>query len=481
MERCFATMHPELVCEWSERNAPIKAEDITYGSNKHDWWVGCCGHEWQASPKSRHAGEGCPYCAGMRVLEGFNDLASIRPELVTEWSPKNEPLKPTQVNAQSHKKVEWRGLCGHEWSAEIRARVRGTGCPYCSNNKLMPGFNDLATVHPEIAEEWSPRNYPWTPEQAPAGANRMVWWRCKEGHEWQTLISTRVSGSKCPYCSGIKLLKGFNDLKTRYPMLAQEWSEKNLPLLPEDINEKSRLNVWWKCGTCGHEWQSVVGTRVHGGCCPVCADRKVVKGINDLLTTDPEIAADWDRERNSRAPSSYSRSSMERVWWKGNCGHSWNARISDRTLKKHGCRICENEFLTLFPQLAVMYYAGRYGLKAKMNDERTIGMRLDTLIPAIGIAIETENVRDSKCWREQYSIKRVQCKAKDITLFTITDAEIPGDHHFIFGGNTATDLINAVIMAFRHSNIYIDTVPEEDAEIIRRNYYRWRQTRRETE
>ena len=110
----------------------------------------------------------------MRVLEGFNDLASIKPELVGEWSSENEPLKPNNVNAASHRKVRWKGRCGHEWAAEIRARVRGTGCPFCSNNKIMPGFNDLASIHPELAKEWSPRNLPWTPDQAPAGANRMV-------------------------------------------------------------------------------------------------------------------------------------------------------------------------------------------------------------------------------------------------------------------------------------------------------------------
>ena len=170
----FAEKHPELASEFSERNLPLMASDITYGSNKKYWWCGKCGHEWLASPKSRHSGEGCPYCAGMRVLEGFNDLASIKPELVDEWSSENEPLKPNNVNAASHRKVRWKGKCGHEWTAEIRARVKGTGCPYCSNNKIMPGFNDLATIHPELAKEWSRRNLPWTPDQAPAGANRIL-------------------------------------------------------------------------------------------------------------------------------------------------------------------------------------------------------------------------------------------------------------------------------------------------------------------
>ena len=476
MGHSFAEMHPELVCEWSEKNAPLKVTDITYGSRKRYWWIGKCGHEWLASPKGRHAGERCPYCAGMRVLEGFNDLASVRPDLVAEWSPENE-LLPTQVNAQSHRKVKWKGLCGHEWEAEIRARVKGTGCPYCSNNRIMPGFNDLATVHPELAKEWSPRNLPWTPDQAPAGANRMVWWRCDKGHEWQTLISTRAGGSKCPYCSGIKLLKGFNDFKTRFPELAAEWSDKNLPLLPEDINEKSRLNVWWKCGECGYEWQSVVYTRVHGGSCPVCAARKVSPGINDLKTTDPDIAEEWDYEKNKCGPERYSRHSMEHIWWKGICGHSWNMRISERTLDHKGCSVCEAEFISVLPQLAALYYAGRNGFKAKLNDEALIGLPLDVLIPSAGIAIETRDISDSRKKTEECSIRRLLCKKHGIELYTIADKDLPDDPYIIFRGSSLTDLLEAVLTAFRRSNIYISAEPEKDIELIRKNYFRWRQSK----
>ena len=97
MGNTITEVHPELIVEWSERNSPLRPSDITYGSNKLVWWIGRCGHEWQASPKSRHAGENCPYCSGMRVLEGFNDLVSVKPELVAEWSPDNRPRGEHQV------------------------------------------------------------------------------------------------------------------------------------------------------------------------------------------------------------------------------------------------------------------------------------------------------------------------------------------------------------------------------------------------
>ena len=72
MKNSLADIHPELVCEWSEGNLPLTPDTVTYGSNKEVWWKGACGHEWQASVKSRSSGENCPICSGKRVVEGIN-------------------------------------------------------------------------------------------------------------------------------------------------------------------------------------------------------------------------------------------------------------------------------------------------------------------------------------------------------------------------------------------------------------------------
>lgn len=327
MSNLLSEVHPELVAEWSDKNLPLTPDRITYGSNKVVWWKGACGHEWQTSVKARSNGENCPICSGARVIEGINDLATLKPELADEWSSKNDPLKPTMVTTGSHKKVIWQDKYGHEWTATVKSRaLNGTGCPYCSHNKILVGFNDLASQRPQIASEWSERNYPLKPDMVTVFANRKVWWRCSKGHEWNTLISTRSGGSGCPYCSGQLLLKGFNDFATTHPQLAQEWSDRNLPLTPDMINEKSRRNVWWKCRECGYEWQSVVYARVKGTVCPVCADRAVMAGYNDLATTDAHLLPEWDYEKNKDiSPNKISRHSMQSVWWKCSLGHSWKA------------------------------------------------------------------------------------------------------------------------------------------------------------
>ena len=258
MSNSLSAVHPELVAEWSDRNLPLTPDSITFGSNKKVWWKGACGHEWETSVKARSNGEKCPICSGARVVTGINDLSTLKSELASEWSEKNK-IKPTEVSIGSHKKVIWKCKLEHEWIATVKSRsINRTGCPYCSHNKVLAGFNDLATLFPEVADEWSDKNEK-KPTEVMAFANSKAWWKCRTcGYEWNTLISTRSGGSKCPCCSGYTFIKGKNDLKSTHPQIAEEWSEKNFPLKPNEVNAKSRKNVWWRCGKCGSEWKSVI-------------------------------------------------------------------------------------------------------------------------------------------------------------------------------------------------------------------------------
>lgn len=465
MENSLSKVHPELVAEWSEKNYPATPESVSYGSNKKYWWKGPCGHEWQASVKSRHAGERCPICANMRVVSGINDLETVRPDLAVEWSERNL-LTASEVSAESHRKVWWKGPCGHEWDAEIRNRARtGSGCPYCSSRKLLRGFNDLKTRYPNLAKEWSPRNKPLRPDMVTAFSNRKAWWRCRTcKNEWYTLISTRSGGSKCPYCSGTTLLPGFNDLKTRRPELADEWSDKNGDLLPESVNEKSHRNVWWRCNICGYEYRAVIASRVKGLTCPVCANKTVLTGINDLKTTDPKLSEEWDCERNSLLPTRVSRVSHERVWWRCRYGHNWVMKISDRAIEGKGCIYCEKEYLKLLPKLAVALYASKLHLRMKAGSEDLTGLPLGAYIPEIGLAIDFESV-SGKGAETIHAWNRYICKTRGITL-----EEICLGHQF-----DVIRLLKMIKTAFRKKNIFISSDEEEDLGALREAYDKLRE------
>ena len=139
------------------------------------------------------------------------------PELVKEWASDNI-LDIQKITIGSSKKAIWHGSCGHEWEAVIKNRVQGSGCPYCSGNKLLKGFNDLTTTYPEIMEEWSEKNT-INPETISALSLELVWWKCKCcGYEWQARVKTKINGTECPNCRHQKTLKHYREMLDRRMM-----------------------------------------------------------------------------------------------------------------------------------------------------------------------------------------------------------------------------------------------------------------------
>ena len=86
-----------------------------------------------------------------------------------------------------------------------------------------------------------------------------------------------------------------NSLAEVRPELVSEWSEKNLPLTPDNITFGSNKKVWWK-GTCGHEWQTSVKARSNGEKCPICSGARVIAGINDLATLETLLVKQWSKK-----------------------------------------------------------------------------------------------------------------------------------------------------------------------------------------
>ncbi|MBC5713998.1 zinc-ribbon domain-containing protein [Roseburia sp. BX1005] len=100
--------------------------------------------------------------------------------------------------------------------------------------------NSLAEVHPELVSEWSDRNYPLLPTQVTVFANRKAWWKCKDcGREWNSLISTRSGGSKCPYCSGYIFLKE----KEHYPQWLESQEERRAKIEETKRNREILSNA----------------------------------------------------------------------------------------------------------------------------------------------------------------------------------------------------------------------------------------------
>ena len=344
-ETDLATLTPDLLKYWDyEKNDElgIFPTNVMPYSKTMAGWVCEKGHKWMAKIANRVNGRGCPYCAGKKILAGYNDLETLNPELAKEWHPtKNNGVLPSQISPNSKKRVWWLGRCGHEWEARIYHRNRGSGCLYCTGQLPIVGKTDLATLMPKIAEEWNyEKNGGKTPQMFTMFSNEKVWWKCKEGHEWPAAPSTRTLNG-CPYCAGKKILAGYNDLETLNPELAKEWHPtKNNGVLPSQISPNSKKRVWW-LGRCGHEWEARIYHRNRGSGCLYCTGQLPIVGKTDLATLTPKIAEEWNYEKNrGKTPQMFTNFSPKKVWWKCEEGHEWRTRIKDRTRKGSGCPIC---------------------------------------------------------------------------------------------------------------------------------------------
>jgi hypothetical protein len=337
------TKFPEIAAE-ANRWDPTT---VTGGSPKKKNWICNLGHTWDAKIKSRTSqNTGCPICSNRQVLAGFNDLQAKFPEIAAEangWDP-------TTVSAGSHQKMNWICNLGHTWDAIINSRTsQNRGCPICSNQKVLAGFNDLQTKFPEIAAEANG----WDPASVSAGSDKKMNWICNLGHTWDALIFNRtLHNTGCPICSNQKVLLGFNDLQTKHPEVAAEANGWD----PTTVSAGSHQKMNWICNL-GHTWDAIIKSRtLQNTGCPICSSNQVLAGVNDLQAKFPEIAAEakgWD-------PTTVFAGSGKKKNWVCNLGHTWSASISNRTIHNSGCSVCSNrqvlagfnDLQTKFPEIA---------------------------------------------------------------------------------------------------------------------------------
>lgn len=339
------SQRPEIALEWDQNlNNDVGPSEVYFRSTKKVFWRCKNGHSYQSAIRSRTGrGSGCSICSNHTVLIGFNDLATTHPELLKEWDYEaNEGLSPSDLVSGSEKKVFWKCNKGHSYQAIPYNRLKGSGCTVCSGQKVLAGFNDLATTRPDLAREWDcEKNVGTAPEQVTAGSNRKRYWLCPTKHSYSASVAQRASGKGCAYCAGQKVLPGFNDLSTTDPELAKKWDfEKNAPAVPESFSMGTTKKFYWLCKK-KHSHLAGINSKARGNGCPVCADQQVLAGYNDLGTLFPEIAEQWDYDKNAPVtPQEVLRGTARKYFWLCPEGHSFQQTVLSRTYGGSGCPAC---------------------------------------------------------------------------------------------------------------------------------------------
>ena len=217
-----------------------------------------------------------------------------------------------------------------------------------------------------------------------------------------------------------------------FPNLLKEWDyERNVGLDPNNITHGSGLTVYWICSKCGHSWVAKINNRTNGKGCPVCCNRKIVKGYNDLATTHPNIAKEWDFSLNGNlTPSDVSYGCNKKINWVCPRGHKYTATINHRTSQGGtGCPICNSGRQTSFAEQAIFYYLKQYHKDAisRFKEIFNNGMELDIYIPSLRLAIEY----DGSFWhknKRHLEIKKFKiCQLNKIRLIRIIEGDTKPD------------------------------------------------------
>ena len=197
-----------------------------------------------------------------------------------------------------YQKLQWKcGICNGVWVASYYHRaILQRGCPYCSGQKVLPGFNDLKSRYPEIAKEYSSKNQ-LSSDQISCGSGRRVLWSCSEcSQEYESIIYNKTKLHRsCPYCSGKRPIVGKTDLATLRPELSLEWGPRN-PKSPQEYTVFSNQAVEWVCSE-GHVWSSIISSRSGGSGCKRCS-RSESKLEKDLLSEIRKLYSGKIEENN---------------------------------------------------------------------------------------------------------------------------------------------------------------------------------------
>jgi hypothetical protein len=136
-------------------------------------------------------------------------LATENPYLARDFhTEKNGGVTAEQVHPGSNTTFWWKcSTCGHEWQQKVSIRAGGHGCPPCgverrARLRSMPApGRSFADLYPEVATQWHPtRNGDVTPDHVAAASNKLVWWQCARGHEWQATVVSRREHGRCREC-----------------------------------------------------------------------------------------------------------------------------------------------------------------------------------------------------------------------------------------------------------------------------------------
>ncbi len=284
-------------------------------------------------------------------------ISMLAKELQAQWHEEhNKHLGKSVIRPHSSHKVWWScdkcpDSLPHVWKATVDSRSKGNGCPFCSGTSTCQ-HNTLARKAPKVAQFWdAKKNHPLSPDQVTVYSRRRVHWKCSVcTYEWQALVTDKTtSKSGCPKCAKRNGGRKADGTRQKHPTFAkakhallEQWDhDRNREKgdFPDNTTLQSNKLIWWRCHECPvgkeHSWQARPihrNSQKKATGCPFCVGRKVC-GCNSLEAVCPEIAADFDIQRNGVSAAQVTSSTTTKYCWLSDEPGAKKRSVQQRTIR----------------------------------------------------------------------------------------------------------------------------------------------------
>lgn len=241
--------------------------------------------------------------------------------------------------------------------------------------------------------------------KATKGSEKKLWFicdKCGESYDMSPYHKINIK-CKCPYCRGLRVGDS-NSLANLNPTLAKEWDYSKNEKNPNQVTTKSSYKAWW-IGICGHNWKASVSDRSNGKNCKYCTHNPVIlKGENDLWTTNPSIAK---LLVNKEDGYKYTKGSSFKVDFKcPNCKNIINRCINKVNANGLSCNKCsdgisfgEKLVYSLLKQLQLNF-------KKEVIFDWSQNKRYDFLIESLNLIIEVHGSQHYRTSSGAFNKKR---------------------------------------------------------------------------
>lgn len=343
-ETDLKTLYPDLAAEWDYENNTLDPDEVFPQSNKTAFWI-CpvCKRSYKKKIQDRTVkGASCPDCYNeyhtsmqeQAVLFYYSKVTDVINRHVIQGKEIDVYLPEYKTGIEYNGEYYHAGKKKSDMEKYQHLSAYGIRVIVIQCGRSRSVENDVITLNTKT--KINP-------------TDQELEWGIKQSFDLIGITppEIRISDDRISiYKQYIKLIKE-NSLAERFPDVAKKWNYVlNKGMSPQMFSFGSNKTAWWTCSKCHSDYDMIISKRTTGrNGCPYCSGKRVKPGLNDLFTTHPQLAEEWNYEKNIKKPDEVTHGSDEKVWWKcKKCDYEWKAAISSRT-GGVGCPYCAGDIV----------------------------------------------------------------------------------------------------------------------------------------